>query len=488
MRLAFGYIRRSSYKQQENNSVQIQKQHIQEFAKQNQLNVPEEFLFIEDVTSAYSKRANKRKELMRLREKMIELKIPIVIFHDVSRMDRTGYSFTIDFYRPLLEKLPDLEVYTTKSKQPINTEDINMKMNFLLFQHESEVKSERALGSLTNTLEQESNIRPGSKIPYGYGQINKKLYPNENAQIVSFIFFLYSWGHSLKKIALLLNTGNIPSPLGKQWRPSTIENILKNPVYTGNLTWKIPKRKTGQKLFIFEQAHDPIIPEFHLQLYQQNKHLQETFGRFDTPFLFLKKIKCQHCNQILITQNGSTTRNQIVYKYHYYVCKECQYKMNSHDVHEKLIPLILERVHQVVSTDEIKENTLKFLNQMIGNLDKLIISKEKLITTLFEKITIAKEINDRELELQILSVIEQHQHSLDEKKGCREHLLKSYETVESNEFFSRFQTILNHQLSTTEKRLIILYFVDYIFVSSESSTNILYKTNIFEELATSSNG
>ncbi|KAA0761725.1 recombinase family protein [Bacillus sp. TE8-1] len=488
MRLAFGYIRRSSYKQQENNSVQIQKQHIQEFAKQNQLNVPDEFLFIEDVTSAYSKRANERKELMRLREKMIELKIPIVIFHDVSRMDRTGYSFTIDFYRPLLEKLPDLEVYTTKSKQPINTEDINMKMNFLLFQHESEVKSERALGSLTNALEQESNIRPGSKIPYGYEQINKKLYPNENAKIVSFIFFLYSWGHSLKKIASLLNTGNIPSPSGKQWRSSTIENILKNPVYTGNLTWKIPKRKTGQKFFTFEQTHDPIISEFHLQLYQQNKHLQETFGRFDTPFLFLNKMKCQQCNQILITQNGSTTRNQIVYKYHYYVCKKCQYKMDSHDVHEKLIPLILDRVHQLVSTDEIKESTLEFLNQMIRNLDTLIPSKEKLITNLFEKIAIAREINDRELELKISSVIEQHKHSLTELKNCREHLLKSYETVKSNQFFSRFQTILNHQLSTTEKRLIILYFVDYIFASPESRTNILYKTNIFEELAILSNG
>lgn len=115
MKFAFGYVRRSSYKQQENNSVEIQKQHILEFAKRNEIFVPEELIFIEDVTSAYSKRAAQRKQLMKLGEKMVELNIPTLIFHDISRMDRTGYSFTIDFYRPMLEKMPELEVYTTDS-------------------------------------------------------------------------------------------------------------------------------------------------------------------------------------------------------------------------------------------------------------------------------------------------------------------------------------------------------------------------------------
>ena len=72
-KLAFGYIRRSSYKQLENNSIEIQKQHIQEFAKRNQMYVPEEFIFIEDVTSAFTKRANQRKVLMQMGEKMVEM-------------------------------------------------------------------------------------------------------------------------------------------------------------------------------------------------------------------------------------------------------------------------------------------------------------------------------------------------------------------------------------------------------------------------------
>ncbi|PJN86838.1 recombinase family protein [Bacillus sp. mrc49] len=80
MRLAFGYIRRSSYKQQNNNSVEIQKQHILEFAKRNKLNVPDEFIFIEDVTSAFSKRANQRKELMRLGQKCLKCRCQFSFF------------------------------------------------------------------------------------------------------------------------------------------------------------------------------------------------------------------------------------------------------------------------------------------------------------------------------------------------------------------------------------------------------------------------
>lgn len=175
-KLAFGYIRRSSYKQLENNSVEIQKQHIQEFANRNQLIVPDEFIMIEDVTSAYTKRANKRRTLMQLANKMIELNIAIVIFYDTSRMDRTGFSFVLDFYRPLLEKMPTLEVYTTDSNRPIDPSSPEIQMKFLMSQYESEIKSERAIGNLISDLREESNFRPGAKVPFGYVQIKKKLY------------------------------------------------------------------------------------------------------------------------------------------------------------------------------------------------------------------------------------------------------------------------------------------------------------------------
>ena len=56
--------------------VEIQKAHIQEFARRKGMKVPDDFIFIEDVTSAFSKRAGKRKELMHMQQMMIESNIP----------------------------------------------------------------------------------------------------------------------------------------------------------------------------------------------------------------------------------------------------------------------------------------------------------------------------------------------------------------------------------------------------------------------------
>jgi site-specific DNA recombinase len=485
MRSAFGLIRRSSYKQQDNNSVEIQKQHIQEFAKRNNLDVPDELIFIEDVTSAYSKRATQRKQLMKLGEKMIELNIPIVIFYDISRIDRTGYSFTIDFYRPMLEKMPNLEVYTTDSNTPLDPRDFGIKINFLLFHHESEVKSERAVGSLTTDLESEKTIRPGSKTPFGYKQLEKvkQLQPSEDAEIVAFIFFLASWGKSLQKIASLLNIAEIPSPKGGVWRTSTIENILKNSVYTGTLNWNVPKRKDGgKKHFVFEDSHPAITDAFHLHLVRINNNLQRAYGRIDTPFLFLNKVKCKHCNELLSTQNGSTRRKGKKYIYQYYVCKTCEYKVNAHELHELFSPLISKYIKDLITNDQTKVKTLESIERMINKTLENIQFESNSLIELEKKLRIAKELKDRELELKILEFIQHYQDSKKELEVCKDNLNTTYQLVDSGQFFPRFDDILDHQLGLEEKRLLTLYFVEELIVSTDQEPHILFKSNIFSEM------
>lgn len=483
--MAFAYIRYSSHKQVDNNSVEIQKQHIHEFAKRNQLVVPEEFIFIEEATSAYSKSAKQRKQLMNLKEKMIEMNISIVIFHDISRMDRTGYSFTIDFYRPLLEYLPNLNVYTTESNEPINPNSLNTKMIFLLSQHESEIKSERALNNLMGVLQQEKANRPGSIAPYGYTQVDKQLVPNQDAEIVSFISFLYTWGYSFKKIAFLLNEANIPSPTGKQWPTSTVEKILGNSVYTGNLTWHIHKGKHKNNVFTFKDSHEPLMSAFELQLHSYNKQIQKEFGRLDTPFLFLKKIRCSHCHQSLITQNGSTKRNGVTYHYHYYICKNCDYKVSIDKVHKRLVPLILQHIQQLTLSKENKQMTLTTLRNIEANLKEVICEAENTAHSLFKKLEQAQSIKDPELELHITDMMTKNENML---LTCQQKLtvLESYYlAVESNEFFARFDNVLEYQLDSPEHRLLILYFVECVLISTDQQPLIQYKDNIFQFLEAS---
>lgn len=479
--LTFGYIRRSSYKQQENNSVEIQKAHIQEFAKRKGMEIPEDFIFIEDVTSAFSKRASKRKELMRLQQMMIETNIPRVIFYEESRMDRTGYTFVLDFYRPLSEKLPNVEVYTTNSEEPFNPDSPQTKIALLLYRQESEIKSDRALGSLIADLEGEVQIRPGAKVPYGYDQVNKKLIPNENAEIVTLIYYLHSWGKSFAKIASILTQAKIPSPSGKKtWRPSSVEKILKNPVYTGNLTWTVNKDKGNSKPFEFPDFNAPLIDEFYLQLSKNNTKLQNEYGRLETPYLFLNKLFCKLCHDKMQTDDGSTTRNGKKYYYKYYECKNCNYKVEANHVHEHFLPKIIKHLHNLVTSEGIKSSTFEYLTNieevLHSNINKLI----ERINVYSEKGAIANENGDRELEMMVEKL---QSKSLVSLQSCRDSLGlldELIEAVHSDIFFERFNQILQFQLGELEKRLIILYIVEKIFVSPHESFQVFYKQNIFE--------
>jgi site-specific DNA recombinase len=197
---------------------------------------------------------------------MIEANVPRVIFYEESRMDRTGYTFVLDFYRPLKEVLPNIEVYRTKNDEPFNPDNDQDKIALLLYRQESEIKSNRAIGNLIANLDAEEKTCPGSKVPYGYKQVNKMLVPNEDAE-VDFHLLPSELGISMGKIVTILNEAEIPSPNGKTWRSSTIENILKNPAYTGTLTWEIQKAKTEMK-YEYKDFHEPLIDSFLISLMQ----------------------------------------------------------------------------------------------------------------------------------------------------------------------------------------------------------------------------
>ncbi|MFT8320835.1 MAG: recombinase family protein [Bacillus sp. (in: firmicutes)] len=483
MNLAFGYIRRSSYKQQENNSLELQKSHIKEYAQRNNFTVPDEFMIIEDVTSAFSKRANQRKELMRLKNMMIETKVPRVIFYEESRMDRTGYTFVLDFYRPLQAIFPEVEVYTTNETEPFNPNNPRTQIALLLFRQESEIKSERAVARLLADLGDDDIIRPGAKVPYGYNQVNKKLVPNEKGEIVSFIYFLQSWGTSMGKIASILNNASIPAPQGGIWRSSTVENILKNPVYTGKVVWTIHKGKSKKPHELIDR-HEPLIDTFLLQLNENNIKLQNEFGRLDTPFLFLNKLSCRHCHEKLVTQNGSTTRKGKKYFYQYYVCKNCNYKIDINDVHEKLQTRILNHIHQLYNNEETQSNTMSYLLKLDQSIKENIVKTEEHI----DKIAFANEQSDRELQEFIDTLNNKYIAILKDLIRSQHTVQELMEGVESGLFFERFKQVLQLQLGDAEKRLMNLYFIDQILISPDKPFQINYRNNVFESFILPTSG
>lgn len=96
----------------------------------------------------------------------------------------------------------------------------------------------------------------GSTPPFGYDRVRVEsgkgytLSPNQEANIVQLIFSLYTKetipceSYSTSQIAAYLDHLHIKPRTNSHWSPSSIRDILKNPVYIGKIRWSYRKQIT----------------------------------------------------------------------------------------------------------------------------------------------------------------------------------------------------------------------------------------------------
>lgn len=118
----------------------------------------------------------------------------------------------------------------------------------------------------------------GSRPPYGYDKkrIGKGyvLVPNENAEVVRYIFRRYSQRETAADILHSLNRMAIPTVTGAQWTAYAIREVIKNQTYIGKINTKtvrcekhIEDGKVVQRWLnnytpiTVEGKHEPIIDE-----------------------------------------------------------------------------------------------------------------------------------------------------------------------------------------------------------------------------------
>ncbi|WHX25033.1 hypothetical protein QNH47_12735 [Virgibacillus halodenitrificans] len=129
--------------------------------------------------------------------------------------------------------------------------------------------------------------------------------------------------------------------------------------------------------------------------------------------------------------------------------------------------------------DKTKSSTIEYLNTIDHTIKENIINVEKQLDNLASKGCIAKEHGDREYE-QVLEVFQTKLlETLTELVTSQGVLQELFEAVHSDLFFSRFNSLLKSELGTTETRLLLLYFVDKILVSSENPIKIMFKESPF---------
>lgn len=176
-------------------------------------------------------------------------------------------------------KISNTKIITpTKTYDPQNEFDEEY-FEFGLFMSRREYKTINRRLQRGRMISAKEGKYVGSVAPFGYSRVKIKndkgytLNENSEAKIVKLIFNLYVYEDlSICGIAKKLNNMNFKTRKSKEWTPSTINDILCNPVYIGKIKWNCRKeiriykngvlrrtRPRSNKYLIIDGLHKPII-------------------------------------------------------------------------------------------------------------------------------------------------------------------------------------------------------------------------------------
>jgi len=277
----------------------------------------------------------------------------------------------------------------------------------------------------------------GSFAVYGYkkdpNDKHKLIIDEPAAEIVRMIFKLYLEGKGTHQIANILFEKGIDKPAvykikngcklkvpnlanSNLWGHTTINRILKNPVYVGTLeqgkettvSYKNHKRiqKDKSEWHIKENKHEPIISkkDFYTvqELLKNNRHI----GKLEKkPHVFATKVKCAHCGgtMVKVTTNGKKDPQDT--KYHYLRCKNyknskgvlCSYPnvisyLELKKVVEEELDMILKSYQnndKVINIASLQINVfdylgeIKKLKQELQSIDQQLNNQSNILTNLY---------------------------------------------------------------------------------------------------------
>lgn len=162
--------------------------------------------------------------------------IDLVITKSISRFCRN----TTDCLE-LVRKLLDLNVYINFEKENLNTG--SMENELMLSILSSLAESESVSISENEKWSIKKRFQNGTYIiscpPYGYANINGEMViVSEQAEVVKQIFTDTLAGKSTHTIAKELNERGVISKKGSKWTPGTINAIIRNEKYTGDVIFQ----------------------------------------------------------------------------------------------------------------------------------------------------------------------------------------------------------------------------------------------------------
>ncbi|MGN1323586.1 MAG: recombinase family protein [Bacilli bacterium] len=425
-----------------------------------------------------------RPKFQEMIEDMKSGKINKIIVYKLDRLTRS-----IKDLETICTLLEEYNCSLESVAEEINTSTANgkffIRMLTILAQLEIERTSERTKFGLIGAAKKgHLSGRP----PLGYTKLDKSkdlIIDDIKAEVVRRIFRLYLDGLSVCSICKLFNQEEV---LNRHWSTTTVDKILSNQLYIGNMEYG--KRSKGE-IQIFENVVPAIIDKTTFEMVQKRK--QKNLKNFHRKlnYIFMQKIKCTKCNKIM---GGSSSTSKDNTKHIYYKSACCKTRINEKKIEKSLMNFLNDMLDFFLIIDNSfkptinidVENDIRKYEEIKKELDtKISRIKSAFIEGLIEVTTLQNELSTLEKELQ---VVESKLTELNDIKTNSEYkqdikTIFNVKEIEKLKLKSEYVKRNNvwKKLTSEQKQFIINKYIDEIEIEMDKDYNVIIKNIIFNK-------
>ena len=304
MKTAAAYVRVSTERQDEY-SLDSQLKLIQEYAKQRDIIVPKEYVFVEDGISG--RRADKRPAFQNMIGHAKAGEFDMILVWKFSRFARNQEESIV--YKSMLSRagVEVVSISETLDDSPFSS------LIERIIEWMDEFYSIRLSGEVKRGMDEK--LRRGEVVSgpsFGYSMENKSYVPNEQADIVRKVYRDYLAGKGYTEICRELNALGIKSQRGNRVDNRYVKYMLQNPVYIGKIRWSTAGRidyvynpNDSEKAVLVDGHFEPIIDLDTWEKVQNKLERQRRarpYTRHDQPVEWMLKglVRCSECGSTLV--------------------------------------------------------------------------------------------------------------------------------------------------------------------------------------------
>lgn len=305
MKYGAAYIRVSTDKQDEY-SPDSQLKLIREYAKKNDYVVPDEFVFFDDGISGRT--VKKRPSFNRMISTATSKEHPFdaIFVWKFSRFARNKDESTIYRARLRASNVELISISEPTVEGPIGG------LIEGIFEWEAEYYSIRLSEEVKRGMTEKATRGEAMGGPaFGYKVENKMYVPDQDAELVKWIFDAFLNGKGMRQIAIELGNNGVRTKRGNIPDSRFVSYILGNPVYIGKIRWSPDGRasdkryKDMENVMIVDGKHEPIIEKEIFDKVQEKlidrRYKYQKHQRAEQPVQFMLKglLRCSACGSTL---------------------------------------------------------------------------------------------------------------------------------------------------------------------------------------------